>query len=133
MTAPAPAVESLDHLVLTVRDLAATCAFYRDVLGVRVVTFGAGRTALHFGDQKINLHEAGREFEPRAARPTPGSADLCFLTGAPPATWLARLAAAGVPVIEGPVTRTGARGPIESIYVRDPDDNLIEIARPLPT
>jgi catechol 2,3-dioxygenase-like lactoylglutathione lyase family enzyme len=92
------------------------------------VTFGAGRKALAFGAQKINLHEAGREFEPKAQQPTPGSADLCFLTDTPVAQVAAHLAALGIAVIEGPVARTGAVGPLLSIYVRDPDSNLIEIA-----
>ena len=121
-------VKSLDHLVLTVRDARATIDFYSRALGMQEVTFGAGRKALAFGSQKINLHEAGREFEPKADRPTPGSADLCFLTDTPVEQYAAQLAALGVPVIEGPVARTGATGPLRSIYVRDPDANLIEIA-----
>jgi catechol 2,3-dioxygenase-like lactoylglutathione lyase family enzyme/ketosteroid isomerase-like protein len=121
-------VDGLDHLVLTVRDLAVTCEFYHRVLGMEVVTFGAGRRALAFGTQKINLHEAGREFEPKAKAPTPGSGDLCFLTATPLRAWIDRLAAQGVPLEDGPVRRTGAQGPIESIYVRDPDGNLLEIA-----
>jgi catechol 2,3-dioxygenase-like lactoylglutathione lyase family enzyme len=122
-------ITRLDHLVLTVRDLDATVRFYRDGLGMRLETFGEGRNALHFGSQKINLHLAGREFEPKAMRPTPGSADLCFLTERPLAEVGDHLAALGHPVLEGPVGRTGAEGPIVSIYVRDPDGNLIEIAR----
>lgn len=121
-------IEQLDHLVLTVRDLKATCAFYVDGLGMELVTFGAGRLALGFGDQKINLHEAGREFEPKASRPTPGSADLCFLTATPLSEVSAELAARGIPVLEGPVRRTGATGPLESLYVRDPDGNLVELS-----
>jgi len=111
-----------------VRDIRATVEFYRDVLGMEVVTFGRGRTALRFGAQKLNLHEAGHEFDPRATRPTPGSADLCLLTREPLSYWTARLRAAGVAIEEGPVTRTGALGQIESIYLRDPDGNLLEIA-----
>lgn len=122
-------IDALDHLVLTVADIEATCTFYRDVLGMEVVRFGAGRTALAFGGQKINLHPAGREFEPKAHRPTPGSADLCLLTRLAMDEVLARLAVRGVPVLEGPVARTGARGPILSVYFRDPDGNLIEVAR----
>jgi catechol 2,3-dioxygenase-like lactoylglutathione lyase family enzyme len=122
-------IVGLDHLVLTVRDLDATVRFYRDGLGMRLEIFGEGRNALHFGSQKINLHVAGREFEPKAMRPTPGSADLCLLTERPLAEIGDRLAALGHPVLEGPVGRTGAQGPIVSIYVRDPDGNLIEIAR----
>lgn len=110
------------------RDLAATVEFYRRVLGMEVVTFGQGRTALRFGDQKINLHPVGRGFNRVAARPTPGSADVCLLTRQPLARWLQHLRAGGVDVEEGPVTRTGARGPLESIYLRDPDGNLIEIS-----
>ena len=121
-------ITSLDHLVLTVRDRDATARFYVDSLGMRLEEFGEGRHALHFGAQKINLHLAGREFEPKAALPTPGSADLCFLTDRPLAEISARLASLGYPIIEGPVERTGATGPIVSIYTRDPDGNLIEIA-----
>ncbi len=121
-------VRSLDHLVLTVRDLHAATDFYTRALGMTEVTFGAGRKALAFGTQKINLHEAGREFEPKAEKPTPGSADLCFLTDTPVAQYAAQLTALGIAVVEGPVARTGAVGPLLSIYVRDPDQNLIEIA-----
>lgn len=123
-------IAALDHLVLTVRDLAATCAFYR-ALGMDVRTFAGGRTALHFGGQKINLHEAGREFEPKAAVPTPGSADLCFLLSGPLDGAIARLKQAGIAIVEGPVERTGARGPIRSVYCRDPDGNLIELSEPV--
>lgn len=121
-------ITSLDHLVLTVRELDATVRFYVDGLAMRLEAFGEGRQALHFGGQKINLHVAGREFEPKAARPVPGSADLCFLSERPLAEVAARLEGLGYPVIEGPVARTGATGPITSIYLRDPDGNLIEIA-----
>jgi len=121
-------VDRLDHLVLTVKDLAATSAFYSKVLGMRVITFGNGRKALAFGSQKINLHEYRNEFEPKADRPTPGSADLCFITAVPLTAVMAHLRAAGVEIIEGPVSRTGARGPILSVYFRDPDLNLIEVA-----
>jgi catechol 2,3-dioxygenase-like lactoylglutathione lyase family enzyme len=120
----------LDHLVLTVRDLDVTIRFYCDGLGMELRSFGEGRMALHFGRQKINLHLAGHEFEPKAALPTPGSADLCFLAEEPLDAMAGRLARLGWPVIEGPVVRTGATGPITSIYVNDPDGNLIEIARP---
>jgi catechol 2,3-dioxygenase-like lactoylglutathione lyase family enzyme len=123
-------ISGLDHLVLTVRDLEATIRFYCDGLGMELRTFGAGRSALHFGRQKINLHLAGHEFEPKAALPTPGSADLCFLTEEPLEAVVGHLARLGWPVVEGPVARIGATGPITSIYVRDPDHNLIEIARP---
>ncbi|MEL6769911.1 MAG: VOC family protein [Bacteroidota bacterium] len=121
-------IDSLDHLVLTVRDLDATIAFYTEALGMEVVTFGEGRKALHFGSQKINLHCAGHEFEPKADAPTPGSADLCFLTGVPVEEVAERLSRLSIAVVEGPVDRTGATGPIRSVYVRDPDDNLVEIA-----
>ena len=123
-------IDALDHIVLTVADIEATCTFYREVLGMEVAHFGAGRTALAFGGQKINLHPAGREFEPKAHRPTPGSADLCLLTRLAMEDVLARLATRGVPVLEGPVARTGARGPILSVYFRDPDGNLIEVSNP---
>ncbi|MGM8850261.1 VOC family protein [Salinicola sp. V024] len=124
-------ITQLDHLVLTVADIDVTCDFYVDALGMERVVFGEGRIALGFGEQKINLHRHGREFEPRADRPTPGSADLCFLSETPLEQVIIDLAAAGVTTIEGPVDRTGATGPIRSVYVRDPDDNLIEIANRL--
>jgi catechol 2,3-dioxygenase-like lactoylglutathione lyase family enzyme len=114
--------------VLTVRDLDATVEFYRHVLGMEVVTFGQGRTAMRFGDQKINLHPLGRGFNLVAARPTPGSADVCLLSREPVSRWVAHLQARGVTVEEGPGPRTGARGPLESIYLRDPDGNLVEIS-----
>ncbi len=124
-------VVGFDHLVLTVRDLAATCRFYVEGLGLRHERFGEGRHALRLGAQKINLHEAGREFEPRAAHPVPGSADFCLLTEEALETVGARMAALGHPVLLGPVRRTGAAGPILSLYFRDPDGNLVEVARPL--
>ncbi len=121
-------IERLDHLVLTVADLEATVDFYGRVLGMRPETFGEGRRALRFGDQKINLHLAGHEFEPKAERPTPGSADLCFVTDTPLEVVQRHLVEAGVEIEEGPVSRTGAIGPIRSVYLRDPDRNLIEIS-----
>ena len=121
-------IERLDHLVLTVRDIAATSDFYSTVLGMEVVTFGAGRKALAFGQQKFNLHEAGREFEPKADRPTPGSADLCLIADGALADVIDHLRTCGVPILEGPVQRTGALGPITSVYFRDPDQNLIEVS-----
>ncbi len=121
-------IDRLDHLVLTVADIDRTCRFYVDVLGMKLVSFGAGRKALAFGNQKINLHLAGHEFEPKAQKPMPGSADLCFIAAVPLGTVLADLARHGIAVLEGPVRRTGAVGPINSVYVRDPDDNLIEIS-----
>jgi catechol 2,3-dioxygenase-like lactoylglutathione lyase family enzyme len=121
-------VRSLDHLVLTVVDIEATCDFYARVLGMEVVDFGGGRRALTFGEQKINLHQQGAEFEPKAHHPTPGSADLCFLTEAPLDEVICHLGDWGVPVLEGPVMRTGATGPIRSVYLRDPDANLVEVS-----
>jgi catechol 2,3-dioxygenase-like lactoylglutathione lyase family enzyme len=121
-------IKSLDHLVLTVADIEASCAFYQRVLGMQVVSFGAGRKALVFGAQKINLHQHRHEFEPKAERPTPGSADLCFVAATPLAEVMAHLRECGVDMLEGPVPRTGARGPIMSVYFRDPDRNLIEVS-----
>lgn len=129
-------IDSLDHLVLTVRDIDATLRFYADALGMQPVRFrakdGTERVALGFGRQKINLHQAGREFEPKAAAPLPGSADLCFLTARPVAEMMAHLQAQGIAILEGPVRRTGATGPILSVYIRDPDGNLIEISNSIP-
>jgi len=121
-------IDRLDHLVLTVASIDATAEFYTRVLGMEVVTFGAGRTALAFGTSKINLHEAGKEFEPKARRPTPGSADICLIVEDGITEVMAELAAAGVDTEEGPVPRTGATGPITSCYLRDPDGNLIELS-----
>jgi catechol 2,3-dioxygenase-like lactoylglutathione lyase family enzyme len=121
-------IDRLDHLVLTVADIDATVDFYTRVLGMDAVTFGAGRTALAFGRSKINLHRAGHEFEPKAHRPTPGSADLCLIAEGPLEQVIEDLAAHGVPIEEGPVERTGATGPIRSVYFRDPDQNLIEVS-----
>jgi catechol 2,3-dioxygenase-like lactoylglutathione lyase family enzyme len=120
-------VASLDHLVLTVADVQRTVEFYRRVLGMTPIAFGGGRRALRFGNSKINLHQLRAEIAPHAAAPTPGSADLCFVTTTPPAKTLERLAACEVPVEEGPVSRAGALGPILSVYFRDPDGNLIEL------
>jgi len=125
-------LDQLDHLVLTVRDLNATIAFYTRVLGMEEVIFGENRKALTFGTQKINLHEAGQEFEPKAMHPTPGSADLCFLTPEPLSRVVMHMGICGIDILEGPIQRTGAQGPLESIYIRDPDGNLIEIANQLP-
>lgn len=122
-------LDRLDHFVLTVADIEATCAFYQRVLGMEVRSFGPlGRKALHFGRQKINLHQRGKEFEPKAAHPTPGSADLCFIASGPLDAVIAHLKASDVPIEEGPVDRTGATGPLRSVYIRDPDQNLIEIS-----
>jgi catechol 2,3-dioxygenase-like lactoylglutathione lyase family enzyme len=125
-------VDRLDHLVLTVADIGATVGFYTHVLGMKAVTFGPGRTALTFGISKINLHEAGREFEPKALRPTPGSADVCLVVDDDIDEVIAELAAAGIAIEEGPVARTGATGPIVSCYIRDPDQNLIELSNYAP-
>lgn len=121
-------IDSLDHLVLTVKNIDVSSAFYAKVLGMEVVTFGSGRKALSFGSQKINLHEYGNEFEPKASLPTPGSADLCFISSVPLAEVIRHLFLCGVTVIDGPVQRTGATGPIMSVYLRDPDMNLIEVS-----
>ncbi|MBD2868831.1 VOC family protein [Paenibacillus sp. IB182493] len=121
-------ISRLDHLVLTVKDIDKTCDFYSRVLGMEVTTFGEGRKALHFGQQKINLHEVGKEFEPKAKTPMPGTADLCFITDTPILDVIYHLGSCDVPVEEGPVIRTGALTPITSVYIRDPDDNLIEIS-----
>lgn len=121
-------IDRIDHVVLTVDDVERAIAFYVDVLGMVEVTFGSGRKALTFGSSKINLHQRGREFEPKAATPTPGSADLCLIADDPLEEVLAELAANGVAVEEGPVARTGATGPIMSVYLRDPDRNLIELS-----
>lgn len=121
-------VELIDHLVLTVRDIDETCRFYSRVLGMVPVVFGDNRKALSFGLQKINLHQYGQEFSPKASVPTPGSADLCFITSVPIDKFGTHLALCGVEVIEGPVVRTGARGALKSVYFRDPDGNLIEVS-----
>lgn len=121
-------VDHLDHLVLTTRDKAACIHFYTVILGMTLETFGDGRTAFTFGNQKINLHEAGHEFLPKARVPTPGSLDLCFIASTTLDAAIAALNGHLVPIEEGPVARTGATGPIRSVYVRDPDGNLIEIA-----
>ena len=121
-------LDRLDHLVLTVRNIETTCTFYSNVLGMEVVTFENGRKALSFGSQRINLHEAGKEFEPKASRSTPGSADLCFTTTTPIDQVIRRLELSKVRILEGPVMRTGALGQVISVYFRDPDLNLIEVS-----
>jgi catechol 2,3-dioxygenase-like lactoylglutathione lyase family enzyme len=121
-------IDHLDHLVLTTRERERCIDFYTRVLGMQLETFGAGRVAFKYGAQKINLHEYGKEFLPKAAQPTPGSLDLCFIAAIPLEQVIARLAQLGVPIEEGPVARTGANWPIRSIYLRDPDQNLIEIS-----
>ena len=124
-------IESLDHLVLTVANVEATVAFYEQ-LGMHRQTFGDGRVALCFGDQKINLHQSGAEISPNAAIATPGSADLCFLVADPVDDVLRALEGAGIDVELGPVSRTGASGALTSIYIRDPDGNLVELSRLAP-
>ena len=121
-------IARLDHLVLTVADIERTCAFYTRVLGMAVVTFGEGRTALRFGQQKINLHAADAIPGLVANTPTPGSGDLCFITEVPLADVVAHLEGCGVPIIAGPGPRAGAIGAIQSVYIRDPDQNLVEIS-----
>jgi catechol 2,3-dioxygenase-like lactoylglutathione lyase family enzyme len=121
-------INHLDHLVLTTVDAAACRDFYGRVLGLREETFGNGRIAFRFGNQKINVHVRGHEFEPKAHLPVPGSLDLCFIASTPLDEVIAHLEKQAWPIIEGPVQRTGATGPIRSVYVRDPDLNLIEIS-----
>lgn len=121
-------IDRLDHLVLTVRDIPATCEFYAKILGMQIVTFGDNRKALKFGNQKLNLHQAGNEFEPKAQQPTPGSADLCFITDVPLEQVIAHLRSHHAEIETDIVLRTGATGPIRSIYLRDPDGNLLELS-----
>ena len=125
-------ISRLDHLVITVADSERTIQFYRDILGMKLETFGDNRQALHFGEQKINIHVAGREFRPHAAAPAPGSADLCFISPVALEDIIASLKNHGVAIELGPVQRAGAAGPIRSVYIRDPDGNLIEIANQNP-
>ena len=126
------AIDRIDHFVMRVADVEATCAFYAKVLGMEVVSFGGElqRKALRFGRQKINLHQAGEEFEPRAAQATVGSGDLCFLCEGSIEDWEAHLRGQGIEIELGPVLRTGATWPITSVYVRDPDGNLVEVSVP---
>jgi catechol 2,3-dioxygenase-like lactoylglutathione lyase family enzyme len=124
-----PLVTALDHLVLTVADVEATARFYAQTLGMAVARSAGGRVALEFGVQKINLHPAAAPYEPHAALARPGTGDVCFVTTLDLDAIVRRLEAAGVPVELGPVERSGARGPMDSIYFRDPDENLIEVAR----
>ena len=121
-------IERLDHLVLTVADIAKTCEFYEKVLGMETVTFGAGRKALSFGQQKINLHQKGAEFEPKAALPTPGSMDICLLSSSPLDKVIEHFKTQRVAIEKGPIKRNGATGLITSVYIRDPDKNLLEIS-----
>lgn len=125
-------ITNLDHLVLTVKNIATTIAFYESILGMQVEYFGNNRVALAFGQQKINLHQVGKEFEPKAKHPTPGSADLCFVIDCSIEEAFQELTMAGVEILAGPVERTGATGKLSSIYFRDPDHNLIELSQPVP-
>lgn len=124
-------VERLDHLVLTVADIDASISFYEKVMGMRPLTFGAGRRALAFGRSKINLHPADQPIRPHARYPTAGSADLCFIVATPVEEVVLHLRDCGVTIEDGPVARSGATGPIMSVYFRDPDDNLIEVSNPI--
>jgi catechol 2,3-dioxygenase-like lactoylglutathione lyase family enzyme len=126
-------IDHVDHIVLTTRDLEGCIRFYRDVLGMSLESFRTPtetRQALKFGKQKINLHEWGKEFTPRAHVAAPGTLDLCFIAAVPLEAVIAKLKAAQIPILEGPVMKTGATGKIRSVYVRDPDLNLVEIAEP---
>ncbi len=125
-------ISQLDHLVLTVSDLDRTCAFYSEVLGMEIQTSDTNRTSLHFGTAKINLHKFGAEFAPHALTPKPGSADICLLTPTPIETVIEHLVHHQVDIIEGPVKRTGAAGTLLSVYFRDPDGNLLEVANTIP-
>ncbi|HAY3534104.1 VOC family protein [Elizabethkingia anophelis] len=121
-------ITSIDHIVLTVADIEKTVQFYTEILGFELVTFGGNRKALRFGNQKINLHQKGHEFEPKALYPTPGSADICFITETNVEDVLKELQAKNIQITEGIVERTGALGKIRSVYLRDPDSNLIELS-----
>ena len=121
-------IDHLDHIVLTTARTGECIDFYTRVLGMKFERFGEGRMALKFGEQKINLHEKGKEFEPKATLAAPGTLDVCFIASVRLEDVIARLAACNVPIIEGPVMKTGAQGPIRSVYVRDPDGNLVEIS-----
>jgi catechol 2,3-dioxygenase-like lactoylglutathione lyase family enzyme len=121
-------IDHLDHIVLTTAHTEQCVDFYTRVLGMTFERFGGGRMALKFGGQKINLHEKGREFEPRATLAAPGTLDVCFIAAVPLKDVIERLASCKIRIIEGPVMKTGARGPIRSVYVRDPDGNLVEIS-----
>ncbi|HYC37998.1 MAG TPA: VOC family protein [Usitatibacter sp.] len=121
-------IDRIDHIVLTVFDLERTLDFYSRVLGMEPVTFAGGRRGLAFGRQKLNLHQAGREFEPKALRPAPGAIDLCFISTTPLEEVMDKLRSEGVHIIDGPVDKTGALGPMKSVYFRDPDGNLVEVS-----
>ena len=121
-------VQRIDHIVLTVADLERTIAFYERALGMKAVSFGEGRRGLAFGDQKLNLHQAGREFDPKARRPTPGAIDLCFTTDVPLGDVAAHLRRESIEIEHGPVDKVGARRALRSLYFRDPDGNLVEVS-----
>ncbi len=121
-------IDSLDHFVLTCADMEATIGFYTKVMGMQAVSFGEGRKALRFGAMKINLHQQGKEFEPKARHAMPGSADLCFITSVPIEGVIGHLTDCDVAIIHGPVQQIGATAPLRSVYFRDPDQNLIEVA-----
>jgi catechol 2,3-dioxygenase-like lactoylglutathione lyase family enzyme len=121
-------IDRIDHVVLTVFDVERTLDFYSRVLGMEAVTFAGGRRGLAFGRQKFNLHQAGREFEPKALKPAPGTMDFCLITETPLADVIESLKSQGVAIIQGPVDKTGAMGPIVSVYFRDPDGNLVEVS-----
>lgn len=123
-------IDHLDHLVLTAVNADATIDFYTRVMGMQLETFGAGRMAFKYGNQKINLHIRGQELEPKAHVPVPGALDLCFIASIPLDKVIEHLHAADWLIVEGPIMRTGATGPIRSVYIRDPDLNLIEISEP---
>ena len=125
---PPVSIARLDHLVLTVRDVSATCEFYGRVLGMEKIEFSEGRTALSFGEQKINLHPADNEYDPKAKTPAPGPGDLCFIAETPIEDVIKHLGECSVEIIEGPVLKTGAIGMLLSVYFRDPDGNLIEVS-----
>ena len=127
MTSPV-IIDAIDHMVLTVADIDAACEFYGRVLGMEKIVFAGGRVALGFGNQKINLHPAGNEYDPRAKHPVPGSGDFCVITKTPLDDVMAHLGACGVVIIEGPVDKTGATGALKSVYFRDPDENLVEVS-----
>ena len=121
-------IDRIDHIVLTVKDIPSTVEFYTNVMGMEKIVFGQGRIALAFGSQKINLHQQGKEFEPKAQNARSGSADLCFIVKETIESVIKELAEHNIPLIEGPVNRTGAMGNITSVYFRDPDGNLIEVS-----
>jgi catechol 2,3-dioxygenase-like lactoylglutathione lyase family enzyme len=121
-------IDHIDHIVLTTRDLDGCVRFYTEILGMKLEKFSEKRLALKFGNQKINLHEWGKEFEPRAHVAAPGTLDLCFIASVPLDKVMQRFGEKKIPILEGPVKKTGAMGPMMSVYVRDPDLNLVEIS-----